>query len=421
MNPLGTLKGRGFLDNTTDDEALFTELASGQQSVYAGFDTTAPSLHVGHLLPIMALAHLQRANHRPILLVGGATGMIGDPSGRSTERGLLTPEVVERNVEGIGAQVARFLDFDGPQAARIVNNADWIGPISHLEWLRDVGKHFTVPYMLAKESVRSRLEQGVSYTEFSYMLLQAYDFLHLFRTHGCRIQCGGSEQWGNITAGIDLIRRVEGKQAFGMTFRLLTTSSGEKFGKSAGNAVWLDANATTPFAFHQYWLNTADSEVGALLRLFTFLDIEAIDDLMNEHQRTPERHEAQAALADEVTRMVHGADGLDRAMRAKRVFFDLDVERLTVEDLEAAIGDIPVSRIKRADFDGGLPADQALATSGLTASKSEARRLIAAGGVYLNGVPLKEPNQRILSSDAIGPYIFLRVGKRNPCVIVIEG
>lgn len=420
MNPLDELRARGFLESTTDDATLDGLLGSARESVYVGFDPTADSLHVGHLLPIVALTHFQRAGHRPILLVGGATGMIGDPSGRSSERNLLTVDQLEKNVEGIRTQVARFLDPEGESGALVVNNADWIGPITHLDWLRDVGKHFTIPYMLAKESVRSRLDQGVSYTEFSYMLLQAYDFLHLFRELGCRIQAGGSEQWGNITAGIDFIRRVEGQQAYGITFRLLTTRSGEKFGKSAGNAVWLSEARTSPFAFHQYWFNSEDADVASLLRLFTFLEIAAIEDLMREHVETPDRRQAQSVLADEVTRFVHGAAGLERARRAKSILFDTRLEHLTAADIEAAIADLPVTTIAREEIGRGLAVDQALVRTSLASSRAEARRLIDGGGVSLNGKLVGNARASVSLQEAIGPYVLLRAGKRRPAVIVIE-
>src|SRR3984957_17910420 len=273
------LRARGLLEQVSNEEALERVLAAPPASIYIGFDPTADSLHVGSLLPILLLARLQRAGHRPIVLVGGATGMVGDPSGRSTERQLLTLETLAANVEAVRRQLSRFVSFEGPNAAMMANNADWTAPVSYLEWLRDVGKHFTVNYMMAKESVRRRLEDrehGISYTEFSYMLLQANDFLHLFDTHGCEMQAGGSDQWGNITAGIELIRKVRGAQAFGITFPLLATSSGEKFGKSAGNAVWLDPARTSPYQFYQYWIRTDDRDAERFLNLFTLLRHEEI-------------------------------------------------------------------------------------------------------------------------------------------------
>src|ERR1700733_9838252 len=286
---LSELRARGLLEQVSDEEALERVLAAPPAAIYIGFDPTADSLHVGSLLPILLLARLQRAGHRPIVLVGGATGMVGDPSGRSSERQLLTVETLAANVEAVRRQLSRFVSFEGPNAAIMANNADWTQPVSYLEWLRDVGKHFTVNYMMAKESVRRRLEDrehGISYTEFSYMLLQAFDFLELHKAHGCTMQAGGSDQWGNITAGIELIRRVQGAQAFGITFPLLATSSGEKFGKSAGNAIWLDPARTSPYQFYQYWIRTEDADVEKLLRLFTFLEMDVIKQLMTSPPET---------------------------------------------------------------------------------------------------------------------------------------
>ncbi len=311
MSILNDLNERGFIAATTD-EALDEHLETGSRTIYIGFDPTADSLHLGHLVPIMVLAHLQRAGHKVLMVVGGATGMIGDPSGKSDERNLLTAEQIDHNVAAVREQLARFVSFEGDCPAEIVNNHDWIGPMSFIDWLREVGKFFTINYMVAKESVKQRMasEVGISYTEFSYMTLQAYDFLHLFREKGCTIQGGGNDQWGNITAGTDLIRKAQpGAKVFGVTFPLLTTSRGEKFGKTAGNAVWLDAERTSPYQLYQYWVRSEDADVEKFLKLFTFLSLDEIAAIMAEHNESPERRAAQKALAEHATRLIHGQGG----------------------------------------------------------------------------------------------------------------
>ncbi|TVR04188.1 MAG: tyrosine--tRNA ligase [Deltaproteobacteria bacterium] len=412
------LKARGVIETSTDEEALRDLLASGPQAIYVGFDPTADSLHVGHLLPVLMLARLQQSGHRPVALVGGATGMVGDPSGRSSERQLLTPEVVAANAEAIGAQLGRVIRFEGEGAAQLVNNADWITPITFLEWLRDVGKHFSVNTMLAKESVRARLEQreqGISYTEFSYMLLQAYDFLHLCVHHGCRIQAGGNDQWGNITAGIELIRRKGEGPAAGFTFPLVTTASGEKFGKSAGNAVWLDASRTSPYTFYQFWVRTDDRDVEKFLKFFTFLSLEEIGAVVAEHGEAPHRRLAQKRLAEEVTRLVHGESGLRTAEQATAVLFGQEIADLDDAQLSEIFADVPSTELPRARLESGeLTLVDLLAETGLMKSRGEARRRIEAGGTYINNV-------RWASVDAaVGPAqlasestMVLRAGKKN--------
>jgi tyrosyl-tRNA synthetase len=350
--------------------------------------------------------------HRPIALVGGATGMIGDPSGRTSERVLLTPEMVERNVLGLKEQLARFVSFEGANAALVLNNYDWIAPVSHLEWLRMVGKHFTVNYMIAKESVRRRLEDrehGISYTEFSYMLLQAYDFLHLYDHHGCRVQAGGTDQWGNITAGTDLIRKVRGGEAYGLTLPLLSTASGEKFGKSAGNAVWLDAARTSPYQFYQFWMQTDDRDVERYLKLFTDESAETIAAVCAE---PPEKREAQKLLAARMTEAVHGAAGLAEAARASEILFGKEFAGLTEAELGSIFADVPSAALAAADL-GTVKLSQALVAAGACKSKGEAVRLIASGGVYVN-------NRRVTTDAALGPEdlatrrtLVLRTGKKN--------
>src|SRR5579885_2505134 len=411
MNIIDELESRGAIDDLTDREALAGLLSGQQQSIYIGFDPTADSLHAGSLLPALMLARFQRAGHRPIVLVGGATGMVGDPSGRTAERQLQTLDLIRANVEGIKNQLARFFDFEGSAAAIAANNYEWTHGVSYLEFLRDIGKHFTVNHMLAKESVRARLEDrehGISYTEFSYMLLQAFDFLHLFQNHECRIQGGGSDQWGNITAGIDLIRRKTGVQAFGITFPLLTTSSGEKFGKSAGNAVWLDANKTSPYQFYQYWINTDDRDVERFLKLFTFLSLEEIAAIM---QHPPEQRIAQKRLAAEVTRLVHGSDALAQAQKASEVLFGGEVAGLSDRDLSEIFADVPSFEINLSE---PVKITDALVRAGAAKSKGEATRLVSGGGVYLNNRRIEATDTQIHGNDrASESMLILRVGKKS--------
>ncbi|MGE3727541.1 MAG: tyrosine--tRNA ligase [Candidatus Sericytochromatia bacterium] len=414
---LKALQERGMLEQISDPEGISQALAQGPVTLYIGFDPTATSLHIGNLLPIMLLAHFQRAGHRPICLVGGATGMIGDPSGRSSERVLLTNDKVDENVSKIRSQLSHFLRFEGPQAALMTNNHDWIAPLSYIDWLRDVGKHFSVNYMIAKESVRRRLEdrdQGISYTEFSYMLLQSYDFLHLFRTENCKIQAGGNDQWGNITAGIDLVRKVTGQTAYGLTIPLLTTASGEKFGKSAGNAVWLDAEMTSPYQFYQYWIQADDRDVERYLRIFSFLELDEIAQICAEHAQKPELRLAQKRLASEVTTIVHGAEAVSKVLQATEVLFGREIEGLSDADLLTIFADVPSTQLERSRLGGELNLTQLLRETGLSASNGEARRLIQAGGVYLNNRKCSDPHMLIdANSLASETTLVLRSGKKN--------
>jgi tyrosyl-tRNA synthetase len=414
MKLLEQLEQRGMIEQVTDRAALDELLSKPGQAIYVGFDPTADSLHVGHLLPALMLSRFQRAGHRPIVLVGGATGMIGDPSGRTAERQLLTLETIRENARAVGSQLSRFVDFTGETAAIMVNNADWTAPVSYLDFLRDIGKHFTVNYMLAKESVRRRLEDrehGISYTEFSYMLLQAFDFLHLHQQHACTMQAGGSDQWGNITAGIELIRRVRGAEAFGITFPLLATASGEKFGKSAGNAIWLDAARTSPYQFYQYWIRTDDRDAERFLKLFTFLTNEEIADLCAS---PPELRAAQKKLAVEVTRIVHGEESLAQAMKASEVLFGGDMTGLRDRDLADIFADVPSFSIDRAALDAGMKITDTLVLSSAAKSKGEATRLIAGGGVYLNNVRVSAADIQLRAENlASESMLVLRVGKKN--------
>lgn len=416
MHILDELQARGMIHQMTHEAELKALLSETSTSFYIGFDPTAKSLHIGSLVPMMAMAHLQRAGHRPIAVVGGATGMIGDPSGRSSERNLQNTDQVEENLQGIRQQLQQFLSFDGDNAAELVNNADWTEQISYIDWLRDVGKYLTVNYMMAKESVRRRLEdrdQGISYTEFSYMLLQAHDFLHLYRAKGCKLQAGGSDQWGNITAGTDLIHKAEGGQAFGMTFPLVTTASGEKFGKSAGNAVWLDPEMTSPYTFYQYWMQSDDNDVERYLKLFTFLPLAEIESIAQAHAQQPEAREGQRRLAEEVTRIVHGAEALRKAQLASEVLFGREIKGLSDADLAGIFPDVPSTQFSVSQL-GEMTLVQLLKDTGLASSNGEARRLLQGGGVYLNNTKCSDP-QLILDHQHLASEttMVVRSGKKK--------
>jgi len=413
MDAYGEFEWRGLIHAATEGarEALAREKVTG----YIGFDPTAPSLHVGSLLVVIVLAHLQRAGHSPIGLVGGGTGLIGDPSGKTAERQLLTAERVEENVEGIRKQVARFLDFENTKnPARLVNNAEWLTKLGAIEFMRDVGKHFTVNAMLAKESVKRRIEgeDGISYTEFSYSLLQAYDFLVLYEKHGCTLQMGGSDQWGNIVAGCDLIRRVEGGKAHGLVMPLVTTAAGTKFGKTEAGAVWLDPSLTKPYEFYQFWLNVDDRDAGRYLRYFTFFDRDQIAELDAASGREPERRHGQRALAREVTRLVHGDEAVRDAESSAEKLFKGDLRAMSEAQLLEVFGSVPSSELPRQS-DGWAITDL-LASSLIVGSKSEATRLIRGGGVSVNGERVSDEKARVRPEDAIyGRYFVIRKGKRD--------
>jgi len=404
---LDELSWRGMVYQHTD--GLPDALATDSVSAYAGFDPTASSLHVGHLVPVMGLAHLQRAGHRPIALVGGGTGMIGDPSGKTAERQLVSEEEIESNSRSIEKQLRRFLDFEGTHAARMRDNAAWLRPLKAVEFMRDVGKHFTVNYMLAKDSVQSRIEGGISFTEFSYMLLQAYDFLELHRREGVTLQIGGSDQWGNITAGLELIRRVAGKTAHALTMPLVTTASGSKFGKTEAGAVWLDAARTSPYKFYQYWINVDDRDAGKYLRLFTLMprdEIEALDKLLTS---APEKREAQQALARDMTARVHGEEAGRVSEEVSRVLFGkADPTSLTEPVLRALSEEVPFAESREAP-----QLLDALVTLKLAASKGAARRLIEQGGVYLNGQRASADTDLGAAKPLAGRYHLLRKGARD--------
>ena len=405
-------------------EGLSDLFASQSVTVYAGFDPTASSLHVGHMLPLMGLARMQRAGHTPIAVVGGGTGMIGDPSGKSRERNLQSAEQIEEHVASIRPQLQHFLDFERTgNAARIVNNVDWLGTVGLLTFLRDAGKHFTVNYMLQKESVHRRLESedGISFTEFSYLLLQSYDFLQLFDRYGCTVQIGGSDQWGNITAGIDLIRKLRARKAHGLVMPLVMTASGVKFGKTEAGTVWLDPARTSPFAFYQFWLNTDDRDVVRYLKSFTFLSRDTVTELEAAAQRAPETREAQRVLAHEITTLVHGAEQVARVQHASRVLFGEDIARLPADDVLAIFADVPAVEVSSALLAGeGVPIVDLAVLARLASSKSEARRLVQGGGVYVNNRKIADISARINADLAIGGRVLVvRKGARQNHLVKI--
>jgi tyrosyl-tRNA synthetase len=408
------LKWRGVLYDYTEG----LEELRGRVVGYIGFDPTAKSLHVGSLLPLITLSRFQRFGNIPIAVIGGGTGLIGDPSGKTKERPLLSKEEMEENIEGIKGQIEKFLDFKAKEnPAKIVNNYDWLGEIKLVDFLREVGKHITVNYMLQKESVRNRIQraEGISFTEFSYMLLQAYDFLMLYDRENCVLQMGGSDQWGNITAGIDLIRKMRGGRAYGLVFPLITTSSGVKFGKTEEGTVWLDPNLTSPFKFYQFWINTEDADVIRYLKYFTFLGEREIGELEESLKREPEKREPHRVLAREVTRMVHGEDAMRRAKRASKVLFGEEIKDLNLREILEIFSDVPSREIPKERFEGeGYPIVELLVDVGLFPSKGEARRAINGGGVYVNNIRISDAQDKISLSRAIeGKVLILRKGKKN--------
>ncbi len=416
MDLLSELRTRGLIYQLTD-EALGELLQNETVTLYAGFDPSAASLHVGNLLHLVTLARFQQAGHYPIAVVGGATGMIGDPSGKSAERNLLMPDEIEANLNRQTEQIERILDTEtDANPARILNNADWLGKFSFLEFLRDVGKHFSVPNMLAKDSVKSRLATGISFTEFAYALLQAYDFLHLFEQFGCKLQIGGQDQWGNIIAGVDLVRRRTGKTVYGLTSELITTASGAKFGKSEGNAIWLDAKLTSPYHFYQFWMRTDDADVIPYLKMFTFIELDEIDALARDVQSAPQKRTAQKRLAEHMTEMVHGKDAARMAIRASEVLYGSEIKYLNLTDelIQDVFAEVPSSAFATDMLSAGIGIVDALTESGAVPSKSEARRLIGSGGVYVNNVRSADVNYELTTDDlASEHFIVLRTGKKN--------
>lgn len=421
------LAWRGLINQTTDDQHLPEWLKTGSRTLYVGFDPTADSLHVGSLLPLMTLRRFQRAGHRPIALVGGATGMIGDPSGKSEERNLLSTEALRANVAGIETQMRSLLDFEcGEGSARLVNNFDWMREFSYLDFLRDVGKNFPVNVMMTKDSVKSRLERtdsGLSYTEFSYMLLQAYDFVHLNERYNCELQVGGSDQWGNITAGIDLARRMRSTQVYGITCPLLTKSDGTKMGKTERGAIWLSADRTSPYAFYQYWINVADADAGKCLRFLTELNREEIESLDASRAEEPHRRASQKRLAEELTRLIHGDEGLQSAERATQIFFGAEISDLTDAQLSEIFADVPSKELpKDALAEEGLGLIEALAESGLAKSKGDARRTIQQGGAYVNNRKMTDLETRLTTEHLASESVMvLRSGKKRYALLRFAG
>jgi tyrosyl-tRNA synthetase len=426
---LDHLKSLGLVAQASQEEALTEHLSGGSRTVYCGFDPTADSLHIGNLVPLLALRRFQIAGHRPILLVGGATGLIGDPGGRNSERDLKPTEVVQDYVEKIRVQASQFLDFDcGETSAIVVDNAEWTKDLTAIGFLRDIGKHFSVNAMINKESVRRRIEDdssGISYTEFSYMILQAYDFVILNRRFDCTIQMGGSDQWGNITSGLDLIRRIENKQAYALTYPLLTKSDGSKFGKSAGGAVWLNATKTSPYAFFQFWRNADDQDVLNFLKVFTFLDLSEIEILQQGMVQDPGMRLPQIRLAEEVTRLVHGEEGLLAAQRISEALFSNAIQSLGESDLaQVALDGLPVTNISVPE----TSLTDVLVTSGLAVTPKgevtvgQARKLIKSNAVSVNGEKvLDEATLLTMGSALFGKYVIVQKGKKNHHLVVFEG
>ena len=403
-----TLTARGLYQDATS--GLEQRLRQGPITAYVGFDPTAESLHVGNLVPVMGAAWLQRFGHTPIILIGAGTGMVGDPSGKRDERPILSVSEIDRNAAAIQQQLTRFVDFSSPNAARVRNNADWLRTLPLMEFLRDTGKHLTLGFMLQKESVRSRLEGGISYTEFSYMVIQAYDFWHLFRTEGAELQVGGSDQWGNITAGIELIGKRERRQAYGLVFPLVTNASGTKFGKSEAGNVWLDPRRTSPYEFYQFWINADDRDVERYLKLFTFLSLEEIGVALRQHAEDPGKRVAQRLLARDVTLRVHGPKATEEAIRTSEALFGGKAGSATPAEM-------PTREISRAALGGRLMVVDLLVSSGLASSKADARRGIQGRGFYLNDAPIDAPDLQLSEDQLQGPpdqqFIILRKGKKN--------
>lgn len=416
MDIIQDLEQRGLIHQTTDLDSLKKHLQENQVTLYCGFDPTADSLHIGHLLPIFMLKRFQKAGHKPIALIGGGTGMIGDPSGRSSERSLNAPDIVKGFSEKIKQQLAKLLDFDhGNNAAVARNNHDWLGQMTVIDFLRDAGKHFGINYMLAKESVSARIEQGISFTEFSYMILQSLDFMKLFEQENCTLQIGGSDQWGNITAGIELIRRTNGHadeeiKVYGLTVPLITKADGTKFGKTAGGAVWLDPDKTSPYEFYQFWINTDDRDVIKFLQYFTFFSQDELDVLKQEVENHPENREAQKRLAEEVTRAVHGDLALAQAIKISEALFSGDLKKLSSSDIAQGFKDVPTYQADKGDI--GIV--DLLVNAGISPSKRQAREDVTNGAIYINGERNQDVQHTIGANDRIeDEFTIIRRGKKK--------
>lgn len=411
------LQWRGLLYQQTDEEGLTKLVEDEKISLYCGVDPTADSMHIGHIVPLLTLRRFQQHGHRPILLVGGATGMIGDPSGRSEERQLQTTEQVEENVKGIKTQMERIFDFETENGAKMVNNNDWIGGLTLIEFLRDYGKLLGVNYMLAKDNVASRLEEGISFTEFSYMLIQAIDFNHLYSNYGCRVQIGGSDQWGNITTGLEMIRKVqqdEDTKAFGFTIPLVTKADGTKFGKTAGGAVWLDAKKTSPYEFYQFWVNTADADVVKYLKIFTFLEREEIEALAVSVEEEAHLRKAQKTLAEEMTKLIHGEEALEQAIRISQALFSGDLKALSVDEMRDAFKDVPSAKMVKEDKN----IVDFIVEAGISSSKRQGREDVSNGAISVNGERIQDTAYMMTEADRLADeFTIIRRGKRNYTMI----
>lgn len=413
MDLLQDLQWRGIVYQQTDEEGIKDVLDKEKISLYCGVDPTADSMHIGHLLPFLTLRRFQQAGHRPIVLVGGATGLIGDPSGKSEERKLQTLEQVQVNVEGIKGQLNRLFNFEGENGAVMVNNYDWAGSMDIVTFLRDFGKHVGVNYMLAKDTISSRLETGISFTEFTYTILQAMDFYYLHKNHECRMQIGGSDQWGNITTGLELIRKMspEGSKAFGLTIPLVTKADGTKFGKTEGGAVWLDPEKTSPYEFYQFWINTSDADVVKYLKFFTFLSKEEIEELENAVQEEPHLRKAQKSLGEEMTRLIHGEDALQQAIRISAALFSGDIQSLTGSEIKQGFKDVPSFTYEQGS---SLNIVELLVNAGIVQSKRQAREDVTNGAISVNGVRVNELEYTLDEKDRIdGEFTVIRRGKKK--------
>jgi tyrosyl-tRNA synthetase len=423
MNIYDELEWRGLIADCTDAPQLQKRLAEGPVTLYCGFDPTADSLHVGNLVPLLGLRRFQLAGHHPIALAGGATGSIGDPSGKTVERQLLTRDILSANIAKQKEQLRRWLDFESTNnPARLLDNADWTAPVSYLDFLREIGKHFSVNMMVAKESVRARMEDreaGISYTEFSYMLLQAFDFYHLRQAFDCELQIGGSDQWGNITAGIDLCRKKLGAHAFGLTLPLITNADGSKFGKTVAGAVWLDPNRTSVYRFYQFWIRTDDRDVVRNLKFFTLLSREEIEALEQQHAGRPEAREAHKALAKTVTDLVHGPEATAEAIRASEILFGGRLDGIEEGPFNDIVGEVPSQEVAKVNLDGpGMPLVELLVLAGLSSSKGQARKDVEGGGINVNNVREGNPQRSVCAGDLLfGKHLLLRKGKRNYVVL----
>lgn len=408
---LEDLKWRGLIYQQTDESGIENILNKEQVTLYCGADPTADSLHIGHLLPFLTLRRFQEHGHRPLVLIGGGTGMIGDPSGKSEERTLQTEAQVETNVQGINKQMHKIFEFDTEKGAKLVNNKDWLGQISLIDFLRDYGKHVGVNYMLGKDSIQTRLEHGISYTEFTYTILQAIDFGHLNRTYNCKVQVGGSDQWGNITSGIELMRRMYGQtEAYGLTIPLVVKSDGKKFGKTEGGAVWLDVAKTSPYEFYQFWINTTDDDVIKFLKYFTFLEQEEIEALEKSLNEAPHLREAQKALAENVTRFIHGQDALDDAIRISQALFAGDLQSLSASELKEGFKDVP--QVELSSETRNIV--EVIVETGISSSKRQAREDVNNGAIYINGIRQQDVNYELTSEDKIeNEFTIIRHGKKK--------